>query len=52
LGQALHLHYPQEVSITIHFDSDPKVDNFLPILPGWHYIGRLYQRKKEILDGS
>ena len=39
-------------SITIRFGGDPKADNFLPIVPGWNYIVRLYQPKKEILDGS
>jgi hypothetical protein len=39
-------------SITIHFGGDPKQSNFLPIVPGWNYIVRLYQPKKEILDGS
>jgi hypothetical protein len=39
-------------SITIHFGGDPKQPNFLPILPGWNYIVRLYQPKKEILDGN
>jgi hypothetical protein len=31
---------------------DPKQPNFLPIVPGWNYIVRLYQPKKEVLDGS
>jgi len=39
-------------SITIHFGGDPKANNFLPIVPGWNYIVRLYKPKKEILDGS
>jgi len=39
-------------SITIHFGGDPKADNFLPIVPGWNYIARMYKPKKEILDGS
>jgi hypothetical protein len=39
-------------SITMHFGGDPKQPNFLPILPGWNYIVRLYQPKKEILDGT
>jgi hypothetical protein len=39
-------------SITIHFGGDPKQPNFLPILPGWNYIVRLYRPKKEILDGT
>jgi hypothetical protein len=39
-------------SITIHFGGDPKADNYLPIIEGWNYLVRLYQPKKEILDGS
>jgi hypothetical protein len=39
-------------SITIHFGGDPKQPNFLPIVPGWNYIVRLYRPKKEILNGS
>jgi len=39
-------------SITIHFGGDSKQPNFLPIVPGWNYIVRLYRPKKEILDGS
>jgi len=39
-------------SITIRFGGDPKADNFLPIVPGWNYIGRLYRPKQAILDGS
>jgi hypothetical protein len=39
-------------SITIHFGGDPKQPNFLPIVPGWNYIVRLYRPRKEILDGS
>jgi hypothetical protein len=39
-------------SITIHFGGDPKADNYLDIVEGWNYLVRLYQPKKEILDGS
>jgi hypothetical protein len=39
-------------SITIHFGGDPKADNFLPIVPGWNYLVRMYQPGPEILDGS
>ena len=39
-------------SITIHFGGDPEADNFLPIIPGWNYIVRMYQPGPEILDGS
>jgi hypothetical protein len=42
----------EDGSITIHFGGDPKQPNFLPIVPGWNYIVRLYQPKKEILDGT
>ncbi len=42
----------EDGSITIHFGGDPKQSNFLPIVPGWNYIVRLYQPKKEILDGT
>jgi hypothetical protein len=39
-------------SATIHFGGDPDRPNFLPIVPGWNYIVRLYQPKEQILDGS
>jgi hypothetical protein len=39
-------------SITIRFGGDPKADNFLPIVPGWNYIARLYRPQKAVLDGS
>ena len=39
-------------SITIHFGGDPKADNFLPIVPGWNYLARMYQPGMEILNGS
>ena len=39
-------------SITIHFGGDPKQSNFLPIVPGWQYLVRLYRPRKEILDGK
>jgi hypothetical protein len=42
----------EDGSITIHFGGDPKQSNFLPIVPGWNYIVRLYKPKKEILDGT
>ena len=42
----------EDGSITIHFGGDPNQPNFLPIVPGWNYIVRLYQPKKEILDGT
>ena len=39
-------------SVTIHFGGDPKADNFLPIIPGWNILGRMYQPGQEILDGN
>jgi hypothetical protein len=39
-------------SIIIHFGGAPKPSNFLPIIPGWNYIGRMYQPGPEILNGS
>jgi len=39
-------------SITIHFGGDPKSVNYLPITKGWNYALRMYQPRKEILDGS
>jgi hypothetical protein len=39
-------------SMTIHFGGDPKQSNYLPIMDGWNYLVRLYQPRKEILDGS
>jgi len=39
-------------SITIRFGGDPKADNFLPIVPGWNYIVRMYQPGPEILNGT
>jgi hypothetical protein len=42
----------QDGSITIHFGGDPSRPNFLPIVPGWNYIVRLYQPQKVILDGT
>ena len=39
-------------NITIHFGGDPEQPNFLPIVPGWNYIVRMYRPRKEVLDGS
>ena len=37
---------------TIHFGGDPKAENYIPIVPGWQYIVRLYRPHKEIMDGT
>lgn len=42
----------EDGSITIHFGGDPKADNFLPIVPGWNYIVRMYKPGPEILNGT
>jgi hypothetical protein len=42
----------EDGSITIHFGGDPKSVNYLPVTEGWNYAVRMYQPRKEILDGS
>jgi hypothetical protein len=42
----------EDGSITIHFGGDPEQPNFLPIVPGWNYIVRLYRPREEILNGT
>jgi hypothetical protein len=37
---------------TVHFGGDPASLNYLPITPGWNYVVRMYQPRKEIVDGS
>jgi hypothetical protein len=39
-------------SFTIHFGGDSKSVNHLPIAEGWNYTVRLYQPRKEILEGT
>ncbi len=39
-------------TVTIHFGGDPKAENYIPIVPGWQYIVRLYRPHKEILEGK
>jgi len=39
-------------TFTVHFDGDPKVVNYMPIMDGWNYSVRLYQPKEEILTGK
>ncbi len=38
--------------ITIHFGGDPNTSNYLPIIMGWNYVVRLYQPKKELIEGK
>ncbi len=42
----------EDGSYTIHFGGDPKSVNYLPITDGWNYAVRMYQPRKEILDGT
>jgi hypothetical protein len=39
-------------SFTVNFGGDPKAPNYLHIREGWNYTVRLYQPRKEILDGA
>lgn len=39
-------------SFTIHFGGDASSVNFLPISEGWNYTVRMYQPRKQVLDGS
>jgi len=39
-------------SYTIRFGGDPKSENYLPIPAGWNYVVRMYQPRKEILEGE
>ena len=39
-------------AVTIHFGGDPGASNYLPITKGWNYAVRLYQPKREIIDGK
>ena len=39
-------------SITINFGGGPDALNNLPVTPGWNYTVRMYQPKKELINGS
>ena len=39
-------------SVTIHFGGVPEQPNFLPIMPGWNYLIRIYLPKPSYFDGS
>lgn len=39
-------------SITIQFGGDENSPNFIPIMPGWNYVVRMYRPRPEILDTS
>ena len=42
----------EDGSFTIHFGGDPKSSNYLYIMEGWNYAVRMYQPRKEILEGE
>ena len=42
----------EDGSFTVHFGGDTKSSNYLNITEGWNYTVRLYQPRKEILDGE
>ncbi len=39
-------------SFTINFGGDPKQQNYLPIPKGWNCLIRMYQPRKEIINGT
>jgi hypothetical protein len=39
-------------SVTIHFGGDEHATNYLPIMPGWNYLIRMYRPRQEVLDGT
>lgn len=39
-------------SVTVHFGGDPGSVNHLPITEGWSYVVRMYQPRKQVVDGS
>jgi hypothetical protein len=39
-------------SVTVHFGGDPAGVNYLPITEGWSYVVRMYQPRKQVIDGS
>lgn len=42
----------EDGSITIHFGGDPDNINYLPTPAGWNCLIRLYQPRKELLEGK
>ncbi len=42
-----------DATVTVQFEGTPgEAANFLPIMPGWNYMIRLYRPRPEIIDGS
>ena len=42
----------EDGSYTLRFGGDPQSENYLPIPEGWNYVVRMYQPRKEILEGE
>ena len=42
----------EDGSVTLQFGGDENAPNYLPIVPGWNYLVRMYRPRKEILDGT
>jgi hypothetical protein len=38
--------------VTIHFGGDPSLPNFLPIMPGWNYLLRIYLPQETYFNGT
>ena len=39
-------------SVTVHFGGNPGSVNYLPITQGWSYVVRMYQPRRQVVDGS
>ncbi len=39
-------------SFTIQFGGDDTATNWLPTMPGWNYVLRLYRPRQELFDGA
>ena len=42
----------EDGTITIHFGGDPSQPNFLPIIPGWNYMLRIYLPQEPYFKGT
>jgi len=42
----------EDGAVTVHFGGDPSQSNFLPIMPGWNYMIRIYLPQAPYFDGS
>ncbi len=42
----------EDGSVTLRLGGEPGQPNYLHIVPGWNYVVRMYQPRKEILDGT